>query len=114
MARTYESKLRLAGIVGIAGALGAGVIAGRLVRLGEPGEHFWIVFPLLLVLGALALLSCLPWWRRADDVQRGEHLASWYWGGMGGGIFVLMGLVAAVSPRHPAAGGGGHAAGLYT
>lgn len=107
MPRTYESKLRLKSVVAIVGAVAAGVIGGRLVRLGEPGENFWLVFPLLLVVGALALFACLPWWRRVDDVQKSEHLASWWWGGMAGGIVVLMALVAAYGPRGEMAKGAG-------
>lgn len=107
MARTYEGKLRWASAAGLVGAITAGVIGGRLARLGEPGEYFWLVFPLLLAVGGLALFACLPWWRRVDDVQKGVHLASWWWGGMGGGIAILMFLVAAVGPRGDLAKGAG-------
>src|SRR5690349_10384365 len=107
MARTYESKLRLASGLSLVGAVAAGIVGGRVARLGEPGEYFWVVFPLLLTVGGLALLACLPWWRRVDDVQKGVHLASWWWGGMAGGIVVLMGLVAAVGPRGDLAKGAG-------
>lgn len=107
MARTYERKLRLAGWVGIAAAVGVGIVAGRLVRLGQPGENFWFVFPLLLALGALAMCALWPWWRRVDDVQKRVHLASWFWGGMAGGIAVLMALVAAVGPGGDLARGAG-------
>ena len=99
MARTYEGKLRMASAVGLLGAIGAGIIGGRVARLGEPGENFWLVFPLLLAVGALALITCVPWWRRVDDVQKAEHMASWWWGGMAGGIAVLMALVAANGTR---------------
>ena len=107
MVRTYEGKLRLATMVGLLGAVAVGLIAGRVARLGAPGENFWLTFPLLLVVGALALLGLLPWWRRVDDVQKSVHLASWYWGGMAGGIVALMGAVAAVGPRGELAKGAG-------
>jgi hypothetical protein len=105
--QTYESKLRLASAVGFAGAIAAGIIGGRLVRLGEPGENFWLVFPLLLAVGALAMAALWPWWRRVDDVQKSVHMTSWYWGGMAGGLVVIMALVAAVGPRGDLAKGGG-------
>ena len=107
MARTYEGKLRLASMLAVAGATAAGVIGGRIARLGEPGEHFWLVFPLLLGAGALALSAMVPWWRRVDDVQKSVHLASWFWGGMAGGIAVLMALVASVGVRGDLAEGAG-------
>jgi hypothetical protein len=107
LARTYESKLRIASAISLLAAVAAGILGGRLARLGEPGENFWLVFPLLLVVGALACFACLPWWRRVDDVQKAEHLASWWWGGMAGGIVVLMALVAASGPRGIMAQGAG-------
>ena len=107
MARTYESRIRAASMLGLLGAVAAGIVAGRVVRLGEPGENFWLVFPLLLAVGASASVACLPWWRRVDDVQKAEHLASWWWGGMAGGIVVLMALVAASGPRGGMAQGAG-------
>ncbi|HEU4650932.1 MAG TPA: hypothetical protein VFS49_05910 [Croceibacterium sp.] len=107
MTRTYESKLRMASLVGVLGAIAAGILGGRLARLGEPGENFWLVFPLLLAVGALAFVACVPWWRRVDDVQKGEHLASWWWGGMAGGIVVLMALIASNGTRGAMAQGAG-------
>ena len=95
--RTYRSRLRLAAWTGVAAAVAAGIVGGRIVRLGEPGEHFWLVFPALLAVVAVAFAALLPWWRRVDDMQKSAHLVSWYWGGMAGGITVLMALVASVA-----------------
>lgn len=76
VAQSYRSKLRFAGWLAGAGAIAAGLITGRIVRAGAPGEHFWIVFPLLLLVCALAFAACLPWWRRMDDMHRTGHLSS--------------------------------------
>jgi hypothetical protein len=107
MAKSYETRLRTANLIAVLGATAAGLAGGRLARLGEPGENFWLVFPLLLLAGALALAAVVPWWRRVDDVQKAVHLSSWYWGGTAGGIAVLMGLVAATGIESELAQGAG-------
>jgi hypothetical protein len=104
-ARSYQSKIRLAGWLAFAGAVTAGIVAGRIVRAGPPGEHFWIVFPLLVIVCALAFAACLPWWRRADDMQRSGQLISWYWGGSGGAAITLMAIVAATGVTSEASTG---------
>jgi hypothetical protein len=49
---------------------------------------------LLALLSALGILSCLPWWRALDEMQRDTNLASWYWGSCwGGGTGALSALV---------------------
>ena len=92
---TYQSRLRFAGLMALVGALAAGLVAGRIVRLGAPGENFWLVFPVLVAVCALAFAACIPWWRKVDHMQKEGHLISWYWGGLGGAVVALMALVAA-------------------
>lgn len=96
---TYRSRLRLAGVLALAAAAGAGIVAGRVARMGEPGEHFWIVFPALLLICAVAFAACVPWWRRTDDMQKSGQLVSWYWGGSGGAAAALMAIIAATGVR---------------
>jgi hypothetical protein len=105
--RTYRSKLRLATWLAFAAAVAAGIVGGRIVRLGEPGENFWLVLPVLLAVVGLALAAQLPWWRKLDDMQKSAHLVSWYWGSMGGGAAVLMALLASEGVRSDLAEGGG-------
>jgi hypothetical protein len=70
-----------------------------VARAGEPGEHFWLVYPALLAVCALAFAASVPWWRKIDDMQKTGQLVSWYWGGMAGGIAVVMALIAATGVR---------------
>lgn len=96
---TYRNKMRLAAVLAVAAAVAAGLVGGRLVRVGEPGEHFWIVYPALLAVCALAFAAIMPWWRKLDDMQKTGQLVSWYWGGMAGALAVMLGLVAATGVR---------------
>jgi hypothetical protein len=93
--QSYRSKVRLAGWLAGAGAVGTGALAGRIVRSGPPGVHFWLVFPLLLVVCVLAFAACVPWWRRMDDMHRTGHLVSWYWGSIAGMAIAVMAITAA-------------------
>jgi hypothetical protein len=93
--QTYRSKMRIAVALALAAAVAAGFVGGRVARAGEPGEHFWLVYPALLAVCALAFAATVPWWRKLDDMQKHWHLVSWYWGGMAGGLAVTMALVAA-------------------
>jgi hypothetical protein len=106
IARTYRTKmLLLAGGAFVAATL-AGFIGSRLVNHGRPGENFWLVFPALLVVFALAAAAMRPWWRRLDDVQKAGQLVSWYWGGQIGAVVVLMALVAGTGTRSEYSRGG--------
>jgi hypothetical protein len=93
--RTYRGRMRAFGLLALGAALAAGLVAGRIVRLGAPGENFWLVFPALVAVCALAFAACIPWWRKVDHMQREGQLVSWYWGGIGGATLVLLALVAA-------------------
>jgi len=94
-ARSYRSKMRLAIWLALAATIGAGLAGGKVARLAQPGENFWFVYPALVAVMALAFASTIPWWRKLDDMQKQGHLVSWYWGGMAGGLAVMLALVAA-------------------
>lgn len=97
--QTYSGRMRIAFAFGTAAVIGAGFVGSRVVGAVEPGGDFWLVYPALLAIGALAFAALVPWWRKVDDMQRTGHLVSWYWGGMAGGLAVMLALVAA-SGRH--------------
>ena len=97
--QSYRNKLRLALAFAVLAAVGAGFVGGRVARAGEPGENFWLVYPALLAVCALAFAASLPWWRKIDDMQKTGQLVSWYWGGMAGGLAVVMALIAATGVR---------------
>ena len=92
LARTYKSKMWLFAGAAFVAFTAVGLINGRIVRLGPPGENFWLVFPAMLAFFVLAFAATIPWWRRLDDVQKSGHLVSWYWGGQIGAVIVLMAL----------------------
>lgn len=98
---SYRSKIRMATIVALSAAIAAGILAGRVARAGQPGEHFWIVFPLLLVICLAAFAGSIPWWRRLDDLQKNGHLLTWYWGGTIGLAVALMALIASTGVESP-------------
>jgi hypothetical protein len=83
-----------------------GVAAAVVLRSVRPGEHFWVVFAGLVLICALAIWACVPWWNRLDDMQKQYHTVSWYWGGVGGGIVALMALIAASGAQSQASLGG--------
>lgn len=97
--QTYRAKMfKLAALAFIA-AMAAGLIGGRILRLGPAGENFWLVFPGMLLVFAVGFAAVHPWWRNLDDVQRNGHLVSWYWGAQIGAVIVLVALVAATGSR---------------
>lgn len=105
-AQTYRSKMFKLGLLAVGATTFAGFINGRIIRIGAPGENFWLVFPALLLVFALAMAAVQPFWNRLDDVQKNGHLVSWYWGGQAGAVVVLMGLVAATGTHsHYSLGG---------
>lgn len=102
---SYRARLRWAMALAFGGALAIGLVGGRLVHLVEPGQDFWLIFPLLLLVAAAIMLVPMPWWNKLDDVQKQGQLTSWYWGGMAGGLVVLMWIVAATGPDSPVSKG---------
>lgn len=97
--QSYRCRIRVAFVLGVAALVAAALIAASVMRAVAPGENFWLVYPALLAVCALAFAALLPWWRRIDDMQKTGHLVSYYWGGLGGGLAVALALVAATG-RH--------------
>ena len=106
MQPSYSARLRRATWLAFAIPLIAAAGASVVLRSINPGEHFWPILAMLWAVCALALWACLPWWNRLDDMQKQGHTVSWYWGGLGGGILALTGLVAAVGVHGELAVGG--------
>lgn len=106
LAQSYKTKMLLLAVAALGAATVAGLAGSRIVQLGAPGENFWLVYPALLVMCAIAFAAVMPWWRRLDDVQKSGQLVSWYWGGQIGAVIVLMGLVAATGAHSEFSRGG--------
>lgn len=91
---SYTWRMRLLALLGIISTIAVGLAAGTISRLGEPGEHFWIIFPALLVLATILAAGVMVWWRAIDDVQRAGQVNSWYLGGCAGALVFFLYLVA--------------------
>lgn len=91
---SYQNRMRLLAGICAAATIVFGISAGYLSRIGEPGEHLWITYPVLLLLGAGLFALVWRWWRSLDDVQKGGQLSSWYWGGCTGAFAFLLWLIA--------------------
>lgn len=107
LGKSYRSRMLLLGIASFIGMSFVGIVAGRIARMGAPGENFWLVYGALLAVFAIGMASVMPWWRRLDDVQKSGHLVSWYWGGMIGGVMVVLGFVAATGTESGLSQGAG-------
>ena len=103
---SYSTRLRRATLLAYLSAPVVGLAGALLLRSVRPGEHFWPVFLTLAAGCFLALLACVPWWNRMDDMQRQYHTVSWYWGGLAGGIIALMALIAATGAQSSQSMGG--------
>ncbi len=101
----YSSRLRRATWLAFGVPIAIAAALSVLLRSVDPGEHFWLVLPALLAGCALALWACVPWWRQLDDMQKLGHMVSWYWGGLAGGIAMLMAVIAAYGLRSEWAAG---------
>jgi hypothetical protein len=69
-------------------------LGGFALRWGEQNLPPVGTFALLLALIALAFAMTIRWWGTLDFMQRDAQLAAWYWGGTGGAVLVLIGLLA--------------------
>ena len=91
---TYENRMRLWLVAGVAVTIVFGLVAGEVARIGEAGEYFWVIFPALILLAALVFSLLGIWWRALDDVQKSGQTNSWYWGGSAGALVFFLWLIA--------------------
>lgn len=100
-ATNYSRRLRKATWLAFLAPVALAIPAGMLLRQVAPGEQFWLVLIAGLAVVAATFWACIPWWRTMDDMQRHGHMISWYWGGMAGGLVVLLWLIAALGMPSP-------------
>ena len=102
MSRTnYSRRLRKTTLLAFLGPLAFALPGAFLLRNVVPGEHFWPVLIVGLLTVGAAFWACIPWWRTMDDMQKQGQMISWYWGGMAGGIGMLIWLIAALGNLSP-------------
>jgi len=92
----YSRKLRRATWLAFLAPAILVLPAAFLLRGVGPGENFWLTLIVGLIVTGAGLWACLPWWRALDDMQKHGHMIAWYWGGIGGGMAMLMWLIAAL------------------
>lgn len=97
----YSRRLRNATWLAFLVPTAIAVPLGYLLRFVAPGEHFWLVLAGGLFVVGTTLWACVPWWRTMDDMQKQGHMISWYWGGMGAGLAMLVWLIAALGIPSP-------------
>jgi hypothetical protein len=102
---SYARRVRKATWLAFIAPLALALPASYLLRFVAPGEQFWPVLIAGLAVVAATLWACVPWWRAMDDMQKHGQVLSWYWGGMAGGLVMLIWLIAAQGLRSDAAGG---------
>lgn len=90
---TYRRKMWVLGLLvfGVTAALGAGI--GLFSRNFGAAVPPWLMFGGLLIVFAGQAWLAWQWWRPLDDFQKQGHLVSWYWGGMGGAVVMIVWLV---------------------
>lgn len=94
-ARSYKSKMTMLAGLSLGSAVLAGLLGSQLLNQEAARADFWPLYLGLLGLCALAIGAMVPWWNKLDDLQKAGQLNAWYWGGLIGGLVVLMWLVAA-------------------
>ncbi len=92
----YSRKMRRATWLAFLVPTAVALPMAQLLRGVAPGEHFWLVLAGGLAVVATALWASIPWWRRMDDMQKHGQMISWYWGGLGAGLAMLIWLIAAL------------------
>lgn len=91
---TYTWRMRLYLGSSVVMTVAFGLVAGNLSKLGESGEYFWIVVPVLLAMAVPLAGLVWIWWRAMDDVQKAGQTNSWYWGGSVGAFLFVVYLIA--------------------
>lgn len=101
----YSSRVRRATALAFILPIAASLPLGYLLRDVVPGEDFWLVLGIGLLAIVATFAACIPWRRAMDDMQRQGHMLAWYWGGMAGGLVMLIWLIAALGTQSPQAMG---------
>jgi hypothetical protein len=83
-----------------------GLASGALIDNAQGRLPVSVTVGIIAALIGLAFLATLPWWQRIDDMERGGHLSSWYWGGQFGGLLALLALVVTYGRDHQLVYGG--------
>jgi uncharacterized membrane protein YfcA len=104
MSRTkYSTRVRRATALAFILPIAASLPLGYLLRDVVPGQDFRLVLAVGLLVIVAAFAACIPWWRAMDDMQKQGHMLAWYWGGMAGGLVMLIWLIAALGMHSPQA-----------
>lgn len=89
-----------------AAAVGVGLAAGLGVQVGHGRVPDAVLVAGAAVLVAVALLACVPWWRRMDAMAREAHTSAWWWGGAWGMGVGMLALAITAGARSPQVSGG--------
>ena len=85
-----QKKIWVAMGAALAASIVVGLVSAVLIQTGSGHVPTGVILSLLVVLIGGALLACIPWWRRLDDMARDAHMIAWYRGGsFGGGVALL-------------------------
>lgn len=96
-----QKVIWMAGGAALLAGVGLGLACGLLIAAGPGHISLAAIVLACAVLVGLALLACMPWWRRLDHMARDAHLTAWYWGASFGGGVALLAAIAASGVRNP-------------
>jgi hypothetical protein len=96
-----QKVIWMAGGAALLAAMGVGLVCGVLIMAGRGHLPLAAIVLACAVLIGLALLACMPWWRRLDHMSRDAHLTAWYWGASFGGGVALLAAIASSGVRSP-------------
>jgi len=96
-----QKVIWMAGGAALLAAMGVGLVCGVLITAGQGHIPLALIVLACAVLIGVALLACMPWWRRLDHMARDAHLTAWYWGASFGGGVALLATIASSGFRSP-------------
>ncbi len=85
----YQRRIWQALAMQTIGALAAVAVVAVVVSRARQLPLAAVLLGLTLA-GALLVAGGLPWWRRIDEMEREEHVHSWYEGSLLGGLVALL------------------------
>jgi hypothetical protein len=101
-----QKVIWVAGGAALLAAAGMGLVYGVLLTAGHGRVPLAVMVLACAILMGVALLACMPWWRRLDHMARDAHLTAWYWGASFGGGVALLATIASSGFRSPLFQGG--------